>query len=56
MLSPTEIANIKAELENLENALRNCNAGSIRRVIEDWILEAKQTLASGQGKNVARND
>jgi hypothetical protein len=28
MLSPTEIANIKAELENLENALRNCNDGS----------------------------
>ena len=56
MLSPTEIANIKAELENLENALRGCNDSRLQRVIENWIVEAKHRLASEQDKNVARND
>jgi hypothetical protein len=42
------IAEITAELEKLEKALSNCADGGIRNLIEDWITEAKQRLASEQ--------
>ena len=39
---------IKAEIERLEKALRDCSDSGIRRVIEEWIADAKRRLASGQ--------
>jgi hypothetical protein len=39
---------IKAEIERLEKALKDCADGGIRRVIEEWIADAKQRLASEQ--------
>jgi hypothetical protein len=37
---------IKAELEQLESALLRCTDSGLRKVIEDWIAEAKRRLAS----------
>lgn len=48
MLSPMEIAKIKAEIEALEKAFRNCADSGLRKVIEDWIESSKQKLASAQ--------
>jgi len=39
---------IKAEIERLEKALRDCSDSGIRRVIEEWIADAKRRLVSGQ--------
>jgi len=36
----------RAELETLEIALLNCNDSGIQKVIRDWIVKAKQQLAS----------
>jgi hypothetical protein len=43
---PIKTEDIKAEIERLEQALRDCSDGGIRRVIEEWIAEAKKKLAS----------
>jgi hypothetical protein len=42
---------IKAEIERLEKALKDCSDSGIRRVIEEWIVEAKQRLTSEQKKS-----
>ena len=47
MLSPTEIATIRAELERLEKALKNCADSGLRKWIEGAIEKQKQKLASG---------
>ena len=50
LLSPEEIAKIRAEIERLEKASENCNDGGIQKLIEGWIKEQKQKLESGQSK------
>jgi hypothetical protein len=47
MLSPGEIALIKAEIQRLEKALKECTDTNIPERIEAWIKEQKETLASG---------
>jgi hypothetical protein len=46
MLSPGEIAIIKAEIKRLEEARKDCADGGIRKQIEVWIAEQKKILAS----------
>jgi hypothetical protein len=53
MLSPTEIATIRAELERLEKARKDCTDSGLRRWIEAEIEKQKKKLASEQGKRVA---
>ena len=53
MLSPGEIAKIRADIERLEKARENWNDGSIRKRIEGWIKEQKQKLESEQSKTLA---
>ena len=48
VLSPGEIAKIKADIERLEKALDECRDKPIRELIEAWIKEQKQKLASGK--------
>jgi hypothetical protein len=48
MLSPSARAQIKAEVERLELAYKNCNDERIRKVIEGWIEEQKEKLLSGE--------
>ena len=48
MVSQQKIDGIKAEIENLEKALAECSDDGIRRVVKDWIADAKQRLASEQ--------
>ena len=43
----TEIARIRAELERLEKALKNCADSGLRKWIEGAIEKQKQKLASG---------
>lgn len=50
MLSPGEIAKIRAEIKRLERARENCNDGGIQKWIEGWIKEQKQRLESEQSK------
>jgi hypothetical protein len=44
MLSPGEIAVIRAEIKRLEQALAECRDGGIRKVIEGWIEDQKEKL------------
>jgi hypothetical protein len=44
----TEPKDIKAEIERLEKARDGCSDSGIRKVIEDWIADAKRRLASEQ--------
>jgi hypothetical protein len=46
MLSPGEIAKIKADIARLEKARDACADTGIRKLIEAWIEEQKQKLAS----------
>jgi hypothetical protein len=46
--SPKERAKIKAEIEKFEKALRDCTDSGIRTVIEYWIEDARERLASAQ--------
>jgi hypothetical protein len=46
--SESEKAKIKAEIERLEKALRDCTDSGIRGVIQDWIADARKRLASVQ--------
>jgi DNA repair exonuclease SbcCD ATPase subunit len=47
MLSPGERAIIKAEIERLQKAHKECRDDGIREKIDAWIVEQKQKLASG---------
>jgi hypothetical protein len=47
MLSRGEVAIIRAEIERLEKALRECTDGGIRDRIRAWIDEEKKKLRSG---------
>jgi hypothetical protein len=44
MLSEAEVAIIRAEIERLEKALRECADGGIRDRIKRWIEDEKKTL------------
>ena len=46
-MEATEIARIRAELERLEKALKNCADSGLRKWIEGAIEKQKQKLASG---------
>lgn len=46
MLSPQEVAIIRAEIERLENARKGFSDGSIQKLIDDWIEEQKRKLAA----------
>jgi len=50
MLSSGEIAKIRAEVKRLENARDKCSDGGVRKRIDAWIKERKQTLESEQSK------
>lgn len=47
MLSPQEVAIIRAEIERLEKARKEFTDGSIQRLIDDWIEEQRRKLAAG---------
>jgi hypothetical protein len=44
MLSPGEIAQIKAEIQRLEKLRKECTDGGIRERIEAWIKAETQKL------------
>ena len=48
MLSPEQMAKLKAEIERLERACVECGDSGIRQRIEELIEDLKQKLASGQ--------
>jgi hypothetical protein len=50
MLSAGAQAQIKAEIERLEELCKICNDRGIRKVIEGWIAEQKKKLAEGMTK------
>jgi hypothetical protein len=51
MLSPRAIAQIKAEIERLEEYRKTCSDDGIRKVIEGWIEQQKKKLAEGTEKD-----
>jgi hypothetical protein len=46
MLSPGEMAFIKAEIERLEKARQECNDSGLQKVIDAWIEEEKKKLSA----------
>jgi hypothetical protein len=48
MLSPGDLAIIKAEIERLQKARLECRDSGIREKIDVWIEEEKKKLASGE--------
>jgi hypothetical protein len=48
MLSPGEIAQIKAEIERLEKLREECTDSGIRERIEAWIEAEKKKLPARQ--------
>jgi hypothetical protein len=50
MLSPGEIAQIKAEIERLERLRKECTDTGIRNRIGAWIEAEKKKLASDPSK------
>jgi hypothetical protein len=51
MLSPKDIARIKADLAMLEKARDNCADTGLRKVIDAWIEDAKETLVGEANKD-----
>ncbi len=47
MLSRGEVAIIRAEIERLEKALKDCTENGIRDRIKAWIEEEKEKLTAG---------
>ena len=54
MLAAEEVAKIKAEVEKFEDALRECTDSGIRKLIEDWIADAKKRLEADQDSKPPR--
>lgn len=52
MLSPEELARIKAEIERLEQLYKECSDSGIRERIKAWIAEENKKLKSDQPKTV----
>jgi len=51
MPSRSANAQIRAEIERLEDARKQCSDEGIRKVIEEWITELRKTLAGGAKKD-----
>jgi hypothetical protein len=47
ILSPGEIAQVKAEIQRLEQFHKECDDSRIQEVIEAWIATAKKKLTTG---------
>jgi hypothetical protein len=47
VISPAEIAEVKAEIEKLESAMDSCTDGRIREMIDARIRELEKKLAPG---------
>jgi len=47
MLSPQEVAIIRAEIERLEKVRKEFDDGSIQRMIDDWIEDERRKLVAG---------
>jgi hypothetical protein len=54
ILSPGELAIIRAEIERLETALKECTDSGIRKQIEVWIDDNKRKLLSGEVQSSPR--
>jgi hypothetical protein len=52
MLSLEKIAEIKANIKNLENARENCEHEEMRDVIQGWIEHERKKLTKGIGAMV----
>jgi len=52
MLTPREVAIIKAEIDRLEKARKDCSDSGLKRWIETEIEKQKKKLVSEQGNNV----
>jgi hypothetical protein len=50
VLPPGDIAKIKADIARLEKVREGCVDSGIRELIEAWIKEQKEKLASEQSK------
>jgi hypothetical protein len=50
MLSPADIARIKADIAALEKALEGCTDSGIRERIQGWIKEAQKKLGENDKK------
>jgi len=48
MLSPGDRATIKAEIEKLQKAQRECTDSRIQTQIDAWIEEQKQAIIDGK--------
>jgi hypothetical protein len=48
MLSPGEIAKIKADIEKLDKARHVCADSGVRQLMEAWIEEEKKKLEADQ--------
>jgi hypothetical protein len=53
MLSAAEIAAIKKDLAALQKAYEGVADSGIRKVIQDWILDAEKKLARQENSEVA---
>jgi hypothetical protein len=53
MLSPGEIAQIKAEIERLEQLRKNCTDSGIRERIEAWIKGRETEVGRGSRFKIA---
>jgi len=54
MLSRGEVATVRAEIERLEKALRECTDSGIRKRIEVWIDDNKKKLLSDESQSSPR--
>jgi hypothetical protein len=50
MISPGDVAIIRAEIARLEKARRECTSGGLRKRIEVWIDQQKRKLISADSK------
>ncbi len=55
MPAPGELAKLKAEIERLEKAFRECTDSGIRKVIEGWMEDARKRLAFTQKSSIAKS-
>ena len=54
MLSPAGKDRIKSDIAMLEKARNDCADSGLRKVIENWIEDAKKTLADASKKDSLR--
>jgi len=49
MISRTEVADIRAEIERLQKARQECTDSGVQRQIDAWIEEQKRKLVAEDG-------